>query len=278
MTEQVLQDVPLVLDEDSQGELAVAFERRQRAISDQFQDERDFRGYGHPPKRPDLTWTEAAEISKSQLASLRAQWKAAKEPKSRVRVPGSAWAMNLRPLANNLDIMARDLLNTYDFFLCRHILSLVEDTEEKIEWAVFEIHHPRITVYQLWPKETFRVRSQIDAQAGLSAEVGIGMNLDLVDASVKGGASVIWRATWQWVSAVVKAWGLGDSSAGWRLERDPRSPFAGDRELYLMVQTPKRFELKEASVSVRARINPRGWERAWTYESQPNEPIRIRYG
>ena len=118
---------------------------------------------------------------------------------------------------------------------------------------------------------------QIDVKAGLSADLGIGKNLDLVDASIKGQASVIWKTSWRWVTAIVQAWGLGDPEAGWKLERDPDQPFAGSRELFLMVQTPKEFDLKEAFASVKARINPRGWRTSWTYESPPDERIRISY-
>jgi hypothetical protein len=233
--------------------------------------------YRRPPGRPDLSYGEVAKIKEEQRRSWLQFWKRAKKPSSQVLLPSNAWAWDLKRLRSKTDDLARELMKTSELFLCRHVLSLVEGKGEKIKWATLNLLNDGAIVYRLWPTESYKTKSSLSANAALSVKIGLTQTLEVVELPVSGSAGIVWQGRWEWAAAIIKAWGVGDSTAGWRLERDTSAPFSGDRELYLILQLPKGQKPIYARASLKAEINPSGLESFFVYDTESTGSVEIKY-
>jgi hypothetical protein len=168
-------------------------------------------------------------------------------------------------------------LQSHEIFLCRYAFGLVEANEEKIEWASIELHVDSSIVYGLWPTESYKPRSSLSVDVNISSKIGLTKTLEVIELPVSGSVNVVWQKKWQWMSAMIKAWGVGDSTAAWEMQRDTSAPFAGDRELYLMLQLQRGEKPVKSLASFKAKINPKGWARSFEYNNEQTGPIHINY-
>ncbi|MCA9228873.1 MAG: hypothetical protein KDA47_24825, partial [Planctomycetales bacterium] len=235
------------------------------------------KAYYRPPGRPDLTYEEVGRRERELTAQWDGTLSAAKSPRSHVAAQRNAWAWDLAPLADKLDDLTRRMLRKFDLYLCRYIVRLVEADGEKIDWASLELANAGAIVYQLWPGERFATTASITATAKLGGKIGLTPNLEIVSVSGEASADLVWQTEWKWVSTLIKAWGLGDFAAGWEMHRDRSSPFAGDREFYLLLQMPKGEAPTKAVAKVKAKINPRGLFTSYIYDSTRHGPVEIGY-
>lgn len=235
------------------------------------------RAYRRPPGRPDLTYGEVMEIEQEQRQSWLQFWKKVKKPNSRVMLSPNAWAWDLRRLRSKTDDLARELMKTSELFLCRHVLSLVESKGEKIKWATLSLLNDEAVVYRLWPTASYKTKHSVSANAALSVKIGLTQTLEVVELPVSGSAGIVWQGHWEWAAAIIKAWGVGNSTAGWRLERDTSAPFSGDRELYLILQLPKGQKPTYARAALEAEIKPGGLESFFVYDTKSTGSIEIKY-
>lgn len=192
----------------------------------------------------------------------------ARKPKSRVRIAPRAWSMRLSRHKNKLDPLISAQFEKSDVYLCRYVVSVVEQGGEQVKWVEIEVGNPDTTIYKMWPTATYRTTATVEAEAGVKGELGVGNNLDFVDLSAGAKASVVWKTSWQWVTALVKAWGQGEDTAGWQFKRDKQRPFAGDRDCFVILELRKGQPLSGALASIRVRIKPRLISRSFTYEAQ----------
>lgn len=251
----------------------------EREVYGEFYDVPNRPAFLRPPGRPDLSYQDLARINADRREGENQFWKQIKKgPKSRVKMQSNAWALDLHESRSKMDPFASTLLKTYDFYLCRYVLQLVEADGETIALASIEITHPdALLVYRLWPSETHKQKGSIKVKVGIGAKVGITKSLDIVDVSTSASADIIWETSWKWAAAIVKAWGAASNAAGWELKRDSEAPFAGDRELYLMLQVPKGGDLTGATASVQASIKPDWLGLFVTYDSKSAGPVPINY-
>ncbi|MCD4754915.1 MAG: hypothetical protein K8R75_03820 [Deltaproteobacteria bacterium] len=235
------------------------------------------KAYHHPDGRPDVSYAEIGEMKRQRLGHLSELISNARQPQSRLMIPRNAWAWDLRDLQGTMDEFAKKLLDNYDLYLCRHIMSLVEQEKEKIKWVSVELSSSDCVIYRIWPTETYKAKGSLSVEAKLSAQIGLTQALEIVELPLSGDASLVWQGKWEWVSVIIKAWGVGGASAGWELTRDASAPFSGDREFYLMLQVPRRKMLKTALARLRAKIKPSMWETSFVYEPNGGRPLEIEY-
>jgi len=233
------------------------------------------RAYRRHPERPDLTYGEIHKLEEQHRGRWKDIWTAAKNPKSKVMLATNAWAWSLRKMKTLTDEFTQKLLEDYDFYICRHSLALVEHQEEKINWAALSLKAGNAVVYRLWPTESFKHSSSVDVS--VSGSIGLTQNLDIVPVPVKGGVDVVWKQSWNWASALIQAWGVGHSGAGWKIKRDAAAPFSGDREFYLLLQLPRQKKLTAVSASLEVGINTGFLDRDYSYVTDSKTPIKIRY-
>ena len=274
-----LRRVPLALSRSDESRLMGRIDEARKEIDREIFGEEDFsKAYHRPPGRPDLSYGDANQIVENRLSPLSALLKSArKPPRSQVKIPQNAWAWNLRKFRPKLDDLSRGLLQDFELFLCRHVIRLVEDKGEKIRSATLTLSNESAVVYRMWPTEGYRTKSTVNARAELRAKIGLTEGLEVIELPVSGGASVVWQGNWKWVSAIIKAWGVGDSASGWMLERDPRVPFSGDREMYLMLQLPRRAKPIYAMASLEAEIKPNGVKGFFRYDTKSIAPLKVAY-
>jgi hypothetical protein len=275
------QDVPLtLLDDEAWRELARLESKEEEEFNLEVYGERQrdlTKHYLRPPGRPDLSYREVGELADERRRRFAALFDDVKQPKSRVMVPPNAWAWNLRSYRSEIDRFAQGLLDSSELFLCKYVLRLVEAEEERIDWAALELSTEAGFIYKLWPTEQYRTVGSLTAEAGLAAKVGLTHDLDMVDLGANATAKVVWRGTWKWATAVIKAWGVGDGRAGWELERDREAPFAGERDLFLILQLPRTSAPPPAFATVRARIRPRGFWRSLLYGVDKMDAVRVQH-
>jgi hypothetical protein len=178
----------------------------------------------------------------------------AKAPKSKILISKNAWAWSLRKQAAKLDDLASAILKNNELYLCRYILQLVDMDKEKIQTAQMNLSiKDDAQIYSLWPTESYKTKNTINANA--QAKIALTSGLEIIQFPVSGSVEVAWKGNWSWVSALIKAWGKGEKEAGWILNRDNDAPFSGEREMYLILQLPKKKKPKIASAKIQAEID-----------------------
>jgi len=222
-----------------------------------------------------LTPQEIASLKATHIRHWEKIWGTVKTPQSQVKLARKAWAWNLRRMKPKTDEFIRELLNDFDFFLCRYILTLVENDGERINWASLSLTNAEAVIYRLWPTESYK--SSFSASVTVNAKIGLTNTLEIIELPVGAGVDVVWQGNWKWASAIIRAWGVGDTTAGWRLERDISAPFAGDRELYLLLQVPRGKQPAFATALLETEINTGILNRSYKYVSDSNQPFQIEY-